>query len=51
MFALPQNASRISLRLLTWLKEMLMVRERESSGLAPVGGDFKRKMPKSAKYP
>ena len=38
MFALRQNASGFSLHVLTWLKEMLTVRERTSPGFS-AGGD------------
>ncbi len=42
MFALRQNASRISLHLLTWLKEMLTGRERRSSGFSAGGDGFQK---------
>jgi hypothetical protein len=42
MFALRQNASRISLHLLTWLKEMLTERERIRSGFSAGGGGFQK---------
>jgi hypothetical protein len=42
MFALRQNASRISLHLLTWLKEMLTKRERRRFGFSAGGGGFQK---------
>ena len=42
MFALRQNASRISLHLLTWLKEMLTERERRGFGFTAGGGGFQK---------
>jgi hypothetical protein len=42
MFALRQNASGFSLHLLTWLKEMLMMRERTSPGFTAGGAGFQK---------
>jgi hypothetical protein len=42
MFALRQNASLISLQLLTWLKEMLTERERTSPGFSAARERFQK---------